>query len=54
MKVQKFGFQDQEDDTRQVSEERSVRFWYVSTYNVFAENIHRKHNLRYRPRFDVD
>ena len=39
------GFQDQEAWTILETEERSVRFWYVSTYNVFLENILRKHYL---------
>ncbi|MFC6331718.1 hypothetical protein ACFP56_03715 [Paenibacillus septentrionalis] len=42
IEVQLFGFQDQEDWPLVEIEERSVRFWYVS-YNVFAENILRKH-----------
>ena len=31
IKVQKLGFQDQEDGTLVENEERNVRFWYVST-----------------------
>jgi len=31
MRVQNYGVQDQEDGTILESEERSVRFWYVST-----------------------
>jgi len=43
MSVQKSGFQHREDRAILENEERSIRIWYVSTYNVFAENILRKH-----------
>jgi|GEM_PF-2565682 len=45
LRVQIFGFQDQEAWTIVENEERSVRYWYVSTYNVFTENIRRKRTL---------
>jgi len=59
IKLKIFGFQDREAWTILENEERSVRYWYVSTYNVFVENIHRKRNLsvafkiRYRIRYNV-
>jgi len=37
MKVQKFGFQDQEDGAILEIEERSVRTWYVSTESFGSE-----------------
>ena len=41
--VQKAGFQNREDEALlEEGGNSSVRYWYTSTYNVSARNIHRK------------